>query len=228
LSENRFALFGTRSSLILRSASNQGIAEMQDQTRYVADDRAAGMLLFLASVLSVLAMAHHPTGLAQPGLVRLVHGGMMVLMLAMFAGFVRFAARRGLARLAVLCALVAYGAGIIGNLLAASVSGFLAPALSDADASPELLRLMWPLNQTFAFAAAYAISGAFALWGADLALRGGGVDRLLGLAGLAAGLAPAALLANGALDLHVAGAFVVYAAQAAFTALVGLWLARRS
>jgi hypothetical protein len=86
---------------------------------------------------------------------------------------------------------------------------------------------MWPLNQIFAFAAAYAMSGAFALWGADLLLRGPrSIDRLLGLAGIAAGLAPAALLATGALDLHVEGAFIVYAGQALFTVLVGASLMR--
>lgn len=194
-------------------------------TRREDDDQIAGGLMVAAAGISILAMAHHPVGNSAPGLARLVHGAMMVLMLILLAGFTRFASRRGLARLPVLLGLIAYGASTLGNLMAATVSGFLAPALVEREASPELLALMWPLNQAFAFEAAYASAAAFALWGVDLAVRGPrAIERLLGAAGLATGLVPSALLATGVLDLHVAGAAIVYAAQAAFAALAGFWL----
>ena len=152
----------------------------------------------------------------------------LAVLLIITAGFARFASRRDLARLPVLLGLVAYGASTIGNLLAATVSGFLAPSLVEHEASKEALALMWPLNQAFAFEAAYAGAAAFALWGLDLSLRGPSMtDRLLGAAGLAAGIVPALMLATGVLDLHVQGAAIIYGAQAAFAALVGFWLVGR-
>jgi hypothetical protein len=66
--------------------------------------------------------------------------------------------------------------------------------------------------------------GVFPLGDRFIARGPRGTDRLLGAIGLIAGLAPAALLATGTLDLHVEGAVVVYAAHAFFAGLVGLRL----
>jgi len=189
-------------------------------------ERAAGAALVVSAALSVLVMAHHPSGTALAAtLGRVVHGMMMALVVIMFAGFLRFAVGRGLSRFAVTLALVLYGAAALANLLAASINGFVVPALLERNAYEENAALLWTLNQTFAKAAVFAISAAFALWGADLFLSDRGAARLLGVAGIFAGVIPAALLAAGVLDMHVAGAVVIYAAQAAFAAMTGLWLA---
>ncbi len=188
----------------------------------------AGMALAGAAMLAVLTMAHHPTGAALAvTLGRAVHGAMMALVLIMLAGFFRFAAVRGLERFTVAMALTLYASGTFANLLAASVNGFVVPALLERGAYEANAALLWTMNQTFAKAAVYAISAAFAVWGADLLVRGSGAARLLGIAGLSAGLAPAVLLTAGILDMHVAGAFVIYGAQALFAALAGIWLATR-
>lgn len=193
-----------------------------------AGDPAAGWALALSAALTVLVMAHHPTGTAHAAtLGRIVHGAMMLLVVVMLAGFWRFAASRGLDRFTVTLALALYSAATIGNLLAATINGFIVPALLEREAYHANAALLWTLNQTFAKSAVYAISGAFALWGADLLTKGPGVARVLGAVGIIAGALPAALLAAGVLDMTVAGAFVIYAGQALFTALAGLWLATR-
>jgi hypothetical protein len=190
------------------------------------NDPVAGSALAVSAALSVLVMAHHPTGTAlAAGLGRLVHGAMMALVVVMFAGFCRFAVRRGLDRFTVMLALALYSAATLANLLAGTINGFVIPALLERNAYEENALLLWTLNQTFAKAAVFAISAAFALWGADLAVRGAGLARLLGTAGVIAGAAPAALLAGGVLDMKVAGAFLIYAGQAAFSAAAGIWLA---
>jgi hypothetical protein len=188
----------------------------------------AGASLAAAAALSVLVMAHHPTGTAHAAtLGRAVHGAMMALVVVMLAGFIRFAAARGLDRFAVALALTLYAAAAFANLLAGSINGFVVPALLERNAYEANAVLLWTLNQTFARAAVFAASAAFALWGADLAARGRGAARLVGVAGIVAGALPAALLAMGVLDMHVAGAFVIYAGQASFTALAGIYLATR-
>lgn len=186
-------------------------------------DKFAGGVLASASALVVLTMAHHPTSLKDVGLVNLVHGVMMALVLLSLAGFARFAQRLGFDRFPVLCGFVAYGAGAFGNLLAATVNGFAAPALAADGASREILALAWDLNQALAYESVFALSAAYVLWGAVLFMQRA---RATGLAGIAAGLAPAALLAAGALDMHVSGAFAVYTVQAAFGVIAGVYLIR--
>jgi hypothetical protein len=200
---------------------------MNDRTTQKAE-LLAGAALAGSAALSVVVMAHHPTGTAAAAtLGRVVHGAMMALVLIMAAGFFRFAASRGLERFTVALALALYLAATIANLLAASINGFVVPALLERNAYEANAALLWTLNQTFAKAAVFAISGAFFLWGADLIGRGAGTVRLLGAAGMLAGVFPAALLAAGVLDMHVAGAFAIYTAQAAFAALAGIYLATR-
>lgn len=185
--------------------------------------KTAGWALLAASLVSVLAMAHHPSGREHMALAGPVHGALMILVLVIFAGYARFSAARGLDRLIVLAGLCFYGAGVAGNLLAATVSGFVVPALVERGSSNDIFAFAWALNQSLAYAAVYAISASFVLWGVDMVFRG---QRIGAVAGLAAGIVPSALLASGALDMHVAGAIVVYAIEAAFGAFIGLRMIR--
>lgn len=186
---------------------------------------ASGAVLAAASVLGVLVMAHHPTNTGQAFLANLVHGALMILQLLLFAGFARFAARLGMAGFCALTGLVFYGAAVCGNLLAATINGFAVPALAarEPSISQDIFRLAWELNQALAYAAVYAASVAFILWGAALIARG---RMLAGIAGIAAGGVPAALLAIGSLDMHVAGAFAAYSIQAAFGLIIGILIMR--
>lgn len=186
-------------------------------------DLLAGGALIASSLLVILLMAHHPTAAGPHALARFVHGGMMIMIMVTLAAYARFASLRGFGRYPVLLGLVFYAAGAFGNLLAATVNGFAVPALAERGAEKALFTLTWEINQAAAYAAVYATSIAFALWGADMLVRG---PRVTGALGLAAGAIPAALLATGALTMHIGGAFIVYASAAVFSVIIGLQMMR--
>ncbi len=195
------------------------------QAATITGDRFAGGALAAASLLSILVMAHHPTGQGHSNLNQLVHGAMMALVLVIFAGYARHAMLRGLGRFSILAALIVYGAGVVANLLAATINGFAAPAAFEAGVSRDVLRLYWELNQALAYGGVYATSIAFAIWGLDL-LHQRGLRRLVGVLGLIAGAVPLGLLASGAVTMNVAGAFVIYALHAGFGVILGADLMR--
>ncbi len=189
-----------------------------------SSERLTGGLMSAAAILSVLVMAHHPTGGGDAALANGVHGALMALNLIILTGFFRFAAREGLERFSAAAGIVLYSAGAFGNLLAATINGFAVPALAARGASNDVFAFAWEINQALAYGAVFAISAAFTLWGLALARNG---SRLVAAAGLAAGVLPAALLASGALDMHVAGAAVIYAGQSAFGVIIGVRMALR-
>lgn len=188
-------------------------------------DRLAGGVLAAASVLSIVVMAHHPSGPGHSGLNQLVHGGMMALVLLIFSGYARHAMLRGLGRFSILAALIVYGAGVGANLLAATINGFAAPAAFEEGVSRDVLRLYWELNQALAYGGVYATSLAFAIWSFGL-LHERGLRRFIGVLGLVAGAVPVGLLASGVVTMNVAGAFVIYALHAFFGVIVGADLMR--
>ena len=202
---------------------------MTDEVDNRGADRIAGGALVLGSLLSVLAMAHHPTRVDPNGLVGIVHGAMIVLMSATAFGFAHFALRRGVARPAILAGLIAYAIGLVADLGAATVNGFAVPALAAHGAAlsgRDVFLLAWELNQALARLGVFATATAFAFWSIDFLRRPGFEPRAIGGLGLIAGLGPAALLWAGAMDMHVAGAFAAYAAFAFWGTLVGVHLFR--
>ena len=197
-------------------------------------DRIAGAALIATAASSVLAMAHHPTDMHSGSLGQIVHGAMIVLVTLTTFGFSHFAIRRGLGRPAVLAGLVAYGLCLFGHVGAATINGFIVPALA-ADghdaigqgvAGHDILHFAWRSNQALAGLGVYANAAAFILWSVDFVRRPGLEPRLIGLAGLAAGAIPAVLLATGQIRMDVPGALTAYTAFAAWAALVGVHLLR--
>jgi hypothetical protein len=192
-------------------------------------DRIAGGALILGSLLSVLAMAHHPDHVDPGGLVGIVHGAMIVLMTVTAFGFAHFAIRRGVGRPAILAGLIAYLVGLVADTGAATTNGFIVPALAAHGAAlsgRDVFLFAWEANQALARLGVFATAAAFALWSIDFLRRPGLEPKAIGGLGLAAGLVPAALLATGTINMHVAGAFAVYAAFAAWGTLVGVHLVR--
>jgi len=188
--------------------------------------RLVGCLMIGAALLAVLAMAHHPDASGSTALARAVHGGLLVLSLFLLAGFWMVSEKIGLGLVSVKMATVAYAYGDFSVCIAGTVNGFVVPALIDAEAQDEgLFRFAWEMNQSLAYGSAYAVATASILWGAVLVRRPGPLARVLGAAGLLTGAVPAALLATDALDMHIAGAMVVYTAHWVFAGLAGAWLA---
>lgn len=187
-------------------------------------DRAAGIVLIAAAAASMLAMAHHPTSLHAGAMIGIVHGVMILVVGAMLYGFCHFARRRGLERPAVLAGLAAYGIGAAANVGAATINGFVAPALAGHGSTlhHDLFAFAWAANQALAGLGVAAVGAAYALWSVDL-LR---TNRLLAALGLLAGGLPAVLLVGGWIDMHLQAAIAVYAGQALWAVLVG-WLMLR-
>lgn len=203
---------------------------MADVADHRQADRIAGGALILGALLSMLAMAHHPTHVDPGGLVGIVHGAMIVLMTVTAFGFAHFAQRRGLGRPAILAGLIAYLVSLVAHIGAGTINGFIVPALAarGADlAGRDVFLLAWESNQALARLGVFATAAAFTFWSIDFLRRSGLEPKAIGGLGLLAGLVPAILLATGATDMHVAGAFVAYAAFAAWAVLVGLHMIRR-
>jgi hypothetical protein len=191
--------------------------------------RAIGVLMIVASAGAVLAMAHHPSGPHGGPLVGIVHSAMIVFLLLWAWGFFVFASKLGAARVTVVGGLIAYSASLLAHLIAAITNGFVAPGLMEAGVeNHDLFLLAWLTNQAFAKLGVYLTGAGYSLWSVELLTRGRRDLRLLGGAGLIAGIGPAILLASGLVDMRVAGAFVIYAAHALWAAVVGFFLLRGS
>jgi len=191
-------------------------------------DRVAGGALIAAAALSVLAMAHHPTGAhGDNGMAGFIHGVMIVLLTATTYGFAHFALRRGPARPPILAGLVAYLVSLVAHLGAATINGFVVPALAGRGvANHELFLFAWEANQALAGLGVFATGAAYVLWSVDFLRRPGLEPKAIGALGLVAGIAPAALLASGTIRMDVGGALIAYAAFAGWGVLVGLHLIR--
>lgn len=194
-------------------------------------DRIAGSCLGIAAAATVLAMAHHPTSPhGGDGGGDFVHGMMIVLLAAMAFGFYHFALRRGVSRPVILAGMVAYGLSVVANFGAATINGFVVPAL--AALGPEAVGhdtflLAWFANQALARLAVYAIGAAYVLWSIDFLRRAGLANRAIGAVGVIAGAVPAALLLSGQAAMELRVAFPVYSAHAVWAILVAIQLVRR-
>jgi hypothetical protein len=194
-----------------------------------AGDKAAGIALIAAAVGIVFGMAHHPTHIADAKLAVAVHAFMIAMVWAMLFGFTHFARRRGLARPAGLAGLVAYGIASLANIGAATVNGLVTPALVENGArtvGPDVFAFAWALNQALDAIGVFGIGAAYLLWSLDLLRDGTRFARITAAIGMLAGAATVALLGTGAIRMNLHGAFILYAAQVAWAALVGAWMLR--
>jgi hypothetical protein len=205
--------------------------------------RLAARSLTVGTAGLFVTMGLHPTGAealanAEGGglnlLARGVHGlaiAMMPLLLVGFAGLTRqLRARPGVAAIA----FAAWALALVAVLLAAIMSGVVAPALADriAGASPmerdtlmSLLRFTGLLNQ--AFASVYVALGGAAIVGWSVALRATPeVPRLLAPLGVLVGVAAAVGTLGGWLALDVAGFGAVVLGQGVWMLGVAWWLGR--
>lgn len=191
-------------------------------------DRIAGAALIAAAAISMLAMAHHPTSAHAGTIGGVVHGTMIVLVAITAFGFAHVVLRRGLERPAMLAGSIAYGIGVVANIGAATINGFVVPALAaGGDVGADVFAFAWEANQALAVLGVFATGAAFVCWSFDFLGRPGTEAKIIGVAGLLAGIVPALLIAGGWIGMNVTGAFALYGAHAAWAALVGVHTARR-
>jgi hypothetical protein len=191
-------------------------------------DRIGGAALIVGGAAVVIGMAHHPSGTAPPAFGEAVHAALIASLGLTAFGFSAFCALRGTARPLILAGLVSYAIAVLGHVCAGTINGFVVPALS---ARPEpvpgaIYLLAWETNQAFAELGAVAAGVAILLWSLDLVREGSMPVRLIGFLGLAAGAVPTALLLSGAMRMNLAGAFIAYAAHAAWGVALGFLLMR--
>jgi len=195
-----------------------------------ATRKIIGGLLVIASVLIVFSMAHHPSGAhGSGGLARLVHGAMILLLSLAFGCMAWWSIRRGLERPLVLFGLIAYAINLVASIGAATVNGFVVPALAAhgvEGAGHENFRLLWELNQALAGLGVYATGAAYLLWGLSLVQDKAPSHKTVGALAIIAGLVPAALLATSTVQMNVSGAFIVYGAQMIWIAIMGVYMWR--
>ncbi|GJG86327.1 hypothetical protein tb265_15080 [Gemmatimonadetes bacterium T265] len=181
-------------------------------------DRLAAALLAGPALLTLVLVLHHPVlrgahgaagvaaGVAaiSPAL-RLMHGGVLVLLAVQVLGFFRFSARMGWDRAAVAAGFLAYAAGTAVTAVPALLDGFVAPDLAAAclraaqgcgPADGAVFRLVAVVIQDFTKAGLMAMSAGTGAWAlavlAGAAGRGAAraVDRVAGVVGLVCAVTP--------------------------------------
>lgn len=185
--------------------------------------------MIAAALGVVVAMSYHPSGIHGGPLGGMVHGGMIGLLSILTWCFIMFCIDRGAGRPLICAGLIAYAISLFAHIGAATINGFVVPALASPAAPPvdhDLFRLAWHSNQALAKLGVYMTGAAYVLWSIDLLQDDSKAAKIVGALGLAAGGAPAVLLASGALRMDVAGAFVIYAAHMGWSAMVGLMMFR--
>ncbi len=189
--------------------------------------RTAGWALVGSAAASLLVMGHHPTS-AHAGVLNVAVHGILIALAAVAAyGFLHWSRLRGLDRPAVAAALIAYLLAMFGGIGAATINGFVITALvhghGQGAGGADVHRLAWEANQALAQLGVVAAGAAYMLWSLDL-LRAGAsrAEKAVGLAGLLLGGVPVALLAAGMIGMDLRGGLIVYGAQWAWMALVGL------
>ena len=210
-----------------------------------AEARNAGIALIATTLLAIVMMAHHPTAGSHDGAVlareisdkaslsRMVHGVLIVLIVAQLYLFMIFSERIGGSRGSVRIGLFAYAFGVIAMTGAALISGFLVSDLAEhfaempADrtaAFSDLALFAMTGNQVLAKLGVVAMSGGILAW--SIALFGERENRWLAYVGLFASLAPAAALLFGAIRLNVSGMMIVVLCEAAWNIAAGIFLIR--
>jgi len=226
----------------VQQVSHQHVSHERGRT-----SAAPGIILFVASLLEVLAMLHHPSvqtpDISQAveqiakfsTLSAVVHGVLITLMLLIAYGFVDFAVRRGLHRPLIRAGAIGYGCGVVAMIGAALVSGFIITDLAslmphatavDLQINRQLLLLCRVLNQSCANFAVVAMSAGIVWWSLDLC-RDSGSRRAVGVFGCLVGLVPALALMFGEIRLDVHGMTAVVAAQAAWNIAVAVLMVHR-
>ncbi len=205
---------------------------------------SAGGVALLAGTLAMIAvMAHHPSGVphgSEAGAVMrlgiIVHAVAIATVPLTTFGFFALTRSIGFDNAPATLGFFFYLFGAVAVMLAAAMSGLVAPRLIEAQMAAAaadqsmihaLLRLEWYLNQSFAQIHVALFSAAIALW--SLGWPGKGVlAAAIQIAGLVIGIGVFAWLVSGTLTLDVRGMGAVVLAQSAWIVLAAFGLLART
>lgn len=207
------------------------------------DDRKGGLALIAAVLGMLVTMSIHPSGhdLFEPGkeraaalLVVLAHAlGLASLPLSFLGALALTRRLDGPDRLAV-SALVLHACALVCGMIAAVMSGLVAPLLARALLAAEpgaselgqaLFHYTGHVNQAFAQVLVVGSSAAIVLWSGAI-LRGGALARGLGLVGLVLGPLIVLALVSGHVRLDLHGFGLIVLAQSAWYVAGGVLLLR--
>jgi hypothetical protein len=205
----------------------------------MTDDRKSALALIAGSAGTLVTMAFHPTGheLLAPGqldhmtfVVVATHALALVSIPILFLGALGIARRLASPDRMPIAALVFYGFGLVGAMMAAVASGLVAPQLARKLAQAEpAARDMWDMamhfngmvNQSFAILFVVASSLAILLWSISI-VRSAALARSIGYYGGLLGLATIALILSGTLRLNVHGMGMVVLGQSIWYVIIAL------
>lgn len=207
-------------------------------------DAKAAAALTCGSLAVLTTMVLHPTGVdamhnasvgAPNTLSRAVHALAIAAMPLLLAGMAAVSWRlRARVELAVL-AYAAYLLGVVAVMMAAAISGFIAPSLADAipsltgaarEMAMQQFHYTGSLNQAFAKIYVCLAGSAFLLW--SLAMRDtGNFPRALSWLGIVVGVVQLVGIGSGTLPVNVHGFGAIVLAQSVWVFWVARVLAQR-
>ena len=173
------------------------------------DTRAAGVLMLASAIVSIVFVALDPEVTASTsraileGVVangpmhRIVHAVELACVLGLAFGFASLAASTGSQKSAVRGALIAYVVGCVAMVVAAVIDGFITGDVASyylkaghsVDTGREMIHLCYVVVQDFA-AASWFFQSVGVLAMAFALLRERGLQRVVGVLGLATGAVP--------------------------------------
>ena len=173
------------------------------------DTRAAGVLMLASAIVSIVFVALDPEVSASTSRAileamvangpthRIVHAVELACVLGLAFGFTSLAARIGTQRSAVRGGLIAYLVGCLAMVIAAVTDGFITGDVAayylqaghSVDTGREMIHLCYAVVQDFA-AASWFFQSVGVLAMAFALLRERGLQRVVGVLGLATGAVP--------------------------------------
>jgi hypothetical protein len=208
----------------------------------MTDNRMSGIALIAGTLGSIITMAFHPTAqdLSTPehsaSMMQLnvaVHSLALLCIPILFLGALGLTRRLAAPDRLSLSGLVLYGFAEVSVMIAATVSGLVAPGLFHhmaadpgmADTWRAVLTLNGHLNQAFAQVYGVASSAAIVLWSATI-LRARTFSRPLGIYGCILGPLTVIAVLSGHIRLNVHGFGLVILGQAVWLITAGVLLCR--
>ncbi len=203
------------------------------------DNRKSGIALIAGSIGGIVTMAIHPTAggpmtpvqIDRLALVSgIAHGLAIASVVVLFLGACGVAQRIGLPDRVAFAGIVVFGFACVAIFMAASVSGFVLPAIMQRmarDAGAEIrtwqivIDGIFQINQAFARIYSVAASVAVILWSASI-LKNGGMARGIGIYGCIISALIIVGVGVGHLRLNVHGMAVVWLGQAIWFVSVGV------